>query len=297
MGRVFVKSGHEIATYTWEPSCGLSAAKGVVHLLHGVFGYTLFEWLTPDAQNYRNTLNGSVISSLLDADLVIIGHDHPAHGRSSGLHAYVDTLDFMRDAAIEVAEHFRRTPELVDKPRFLIGMSMGGTTAIQVARRRPDIFDGFALISPAVRPPDSMFGWYGRFLRAINVPLGVFVPKLPVLKLPKSEDPKIRDAVQKDMLVYKGAIRVKVGQEFLRIYEDIDTHADDIHFDRVSIFCGLKDNIVSPSGIKQFFGRIQCKDKSFFDYADLSHEVLREVGCEPARSDLVSWIKERLTRV
>ncbi len=69
MGRVSVKSGHELATYVWEPACGLSSATGVVHLLHGIFGYTLFEWLAPDAENYRNTLAGSIVSDLLDAGL------------------------------------------------------------------------------------------------------------------------------------------------------------------------------------------------------------------------------------
>ncbi len=82
----------------------------------------------------------------------------------------------------------------------------------------------------------------------------------------------------------------------MRIYNDIDTNADDIHFKSVAIFCGLKDNIVSPAGIKAFFSRIQSKDKTFFDYSDLSHEVLREVGCGPTRADLVTWITDRIKR-
>ena len=294
MGTVEVSSGHRIATYKWEPDCGFKEARAVVYLLHGVFSHTCFEWLSPDHENYRNTLRGSLIDNLLAADLAVIAHDHPAHGRSSGLHAYVDTLDYMRDAAIEVAKHFSETLELKGKPKFLVGMSMGGTTAVQITRKCPDMFDGFALISPAVRPPDNMFGWYGRFLKSIQAPLGFLVPKLPVISLPQSPDPIIRDAVSKDTLLYRGPMRVRLGQEFLRVYEDIYTHTDEISFRRCSMFSGKQDNIVSPSGIRNFFDRIQCPDKEFFEYPQLAHEVMREAGCELARSDLVQWILSRV---
>lgn len=296
MGRLNVSSGHELATYTWTPACGLASSVGVVHMLHGVFAHTLFEWLTPDAHNYRNTLAGSVIASLLDVGLVVIGHDHPGHGRSSGLHGYVDTFDHLRDGAAEVARHFGEVDGLAGKPRFLVGMSMGATTAIQVARKFPELFEGFALVSPAVRQPDDLFGWWGTFLKAINVPLGWLVPRLAVLKLPSSEDPVIRDAVAKDALIYRGAMRVRLGQEFLRTYDDIDANADSISFAKVAVMCGVNDNIVSPSGMKKFFSRIRSEDKTFFDYANMRHEILREKGCDSARADLVAWIKERIPK-
>lgn len=285
--------GYDIATYTWAPVCGLAEAKGLVCMVHGVFGYSSFEWLSPDADNYRNTLAGSLIESLLNADLAVVAHDHPGHGRSSGLHGYVDSLDEVRDVTIEVAKHFAEMPQLADKRRFLVGMSMGGTTGIQVGRLQPDLFTGFALVSPAVRPPDDMFGWWGQFLRAVNKPLGWLFPKLPVLSLPPSDDPIIRDAVQKDSLVYKGAMRVRLGQEFLRIYDDIDANAETISFKNVVILIGHHDNIVSPAGIEQFFNRIKSDDKKLFNYEKLGHEVLREQGCDCARADLVAWILER----
>lgn len=283
---------YEIATYTWMPGCSSENVRGVVHLLHGVFGYTCFEWLTPDEQNHRTQLRNSLVSQLLDAELAVIGHDHPAHGRSSGLHGYVDTLDFMRDAAIDVVESM--SDFLPTLPRFLVGMSMGATTCINVLRKRPELFAGACLISPAVRPPDDMFGWWGTFLRAVNRPLGWLVPRLPVLSLPGSHDPMIRDAVYRDPLVYKGAMRVRLGQEFLRVYDDINACADEISFKRVAIFVGRNDNIVSPNGIKQFYTRIRCDDKKLFCYEGLSHEVMREQGCEKARADLVDWICHRV---
>jgi len=287
------RTGYDLATYTWAPENG-GGPVGVVFLLHGVFGHSCFEWLTPDVRNHRCLLRDSLVQLFLEKNFAVVAHDHPGHGRSSGLHAYVDSLDIMRDAAIDVTESFNDDDDYSSLPKFLCGMSMGATTSILVAKARPDLFKGFCLVSPAVRPPDDMFGWYGTFLRAINKPLGWLVPKLPVLNLPSSYDPKIRDAVHKDPLVYKGAMRVKLGQEFLRVYDEINTTADEIQFGKVAIFVGKNDNVVSPDGIKQFFERIPCEDKHLFSYDGLAHEILREPGCDKVRIDLANWILQRL---
>lgn len=171
---------------------------------------------------------------------------------------------------------------------------MGGTTAIRVCTKRPDLMDGVALFSPAVRPPDDMFGAYGRFLKAISSILGALVPKLPVLKLPPSQDPVIRDAVEKDGLVHRGALRVRMGMEFLRVYREIDSTAHDIKFKSVVIMIGGKDNIVSPSGIESFVQRIQSDDKVVYRYEDLGHEVTWEAGSEKVIEQFILWLKEHL---
>lgn len=184
--------------------------------------------------------------------------------------------------------------EYRDKKVFLMGQSMGGTTAVRVCAKRSDLMDGVVLFSPAVRPPDDMFGAYGKFLKAISPLLGALVPKLPVLKLPPSPDPVIRDAVEKDGLVHRGALRVQMGMEFLRVYHEIDDTAHNIHFKSVVIVLGGKDNIVSPSGIELFVQRIQCDDKSVYRFDDIGHEATREPGCEKVIEKVILWLKDRI---
>lgn len=285
---------YAIATYTWEPACGFASAKAVIFGVHGVFGHTTFEWLAPDPDNRRVLLAGSLIEKLLALDIAVVGHDHPGHGRSTGLHGYVDSHDHLRDVCIDVIKHFRNREYFRGKPGFLMGMSMGGTTAIRVCAKEPDLLDGVALFSPAVRPPDDMFGPYGQFLKAISPILGFMVPKLPVLKLPRSPDAIIRDAVEKDGLVHRGALRVQMGMEFLRVYSEINDSAHEMSFKRVAIFIGRKDNVVSPSGIQSFVDRIHSEDKKVFMDENLGHEVMRETGCEKAVEQFIEWVKERI---
>lgn len=293
-GSLNASHGYTIATYLFPPPCGFQAAKAVLFSMHGILGHCLFEWLAPDEQNHRTLLKGSLVDQLLQLGVVVIGYDHPGHGRSSGLHAYVDSHDHLRDVGIDVINHFMAKPELQGKKKMLMGMSMGGTTAIRVCMKQPDLLDAVVLVSPAVRPPDDMFGAYGHFLKAISPILGFLVPKLPVLKLPPSPDPTIRDAVEKDGLVHRGALRVNMGMEFLRVYTEIDEQADQTKFKSVVIMIGKKDNIVSPSGIYQFHQRIQSPDKKVMEYDGLGHEVLREEGCHLARHQLVQWVNEHL---
>lgn len=287
--------GYTLAVYTWEPQCGRANAKAIAFLMHGVIGHSIFEWLAPNAENHRALLKGSMVEQLLALDIFVVAHDHPAHGRSSGLHAYVDSHDHLRDCAIDVMESFKNKPELKGKKTYVFGHSMGGTTAIRVCSKKPHLIDNVILTSPAVRPPDDMFGPYGKFLLAISPILGSLLPKLPVLKLPPSPDEDIRDAVSKDPLIYRGSLRVRMALEFLRVYSDIHETAHQMSFSSIAIFIGLKDIVVSPDGIKKFVQRIQCDDKQTFVYESLGHDVLTEKGCERPREDALHWVKDRLS--
>lgn len=286
--------GYKLALYTWIPPCGVENATAVLFLVHGVFAHVPFEFLSSDENNHRTLLKDSIVEKILDLGVVVIAHDHPGHGRSSGLHAFVDTHDDLRDAAIHVVEHSMAKDAYAGKKVFMLGESMGGTTAIRICETRPDLVDAYVLLAPAVRPPDDMFGWQGRFLKLISPILAATVPKLPVLALPPSPDPKIRDAVEKDGLIYRGGMRVRMGTEFLRIYSEIDERASQLTFKSVGVFIGGKDIIVSPTGIKEFVERIQGEDKDMFVFDNLGHEVAREEGCEVAIEQIVNWIADRV---
>lgn len=199
----------------------------------------------------------------------------------------------MRDAAIEFYETSFSTLGLENKHTILGGMSMGATIAIEVSRARPDLFNAHALFSPATRPPDDMFGLYGRLISSISGALNWACPQWRAIHLPPSPDAIIRDAVDKDPLVLNGVgLRVRMGCEFLRIYADIDGRAQDIGFKCVVIFVGENDNIVSPAGIKHFYSRVQSEDKTLIVREGMSHEVMRELnGREETHTKFIEWVK------
>jgi acylglycerol lipase len=289
--------GCELATYTWLPDCGIASAKGCVFLLHGLTGHALFDFLDPNDRNERTEYTGSVPSHFNGLGLVVFAIDLPGHGSSSGMRLHWDRLDDLRQAFAECFEstlNGETYKSLYAKPRFVMGISMGGTLAIQISRLSPDLFTGYILLSPAVRPPDNMFGLYGRTLSAFGSILDALVPRLRVLTIPLNEDPVIRDAVMKDELVEKQPITVRVAREFQKAYIDIDANAASLSFPALLVIVGLKDPLVSPSGMQDFIAKVNSADKKVIVFDELGHEVFRERGCETARSAAYEWVSNRL---
>lgn len=291
----FETSAGALATYTWLPACGAAEAKGCVFLVHGIFAHVRFEFLEPDADNRRVLYAGSLVEGLNERGFIVFGHDHPSHGMSAGEPGFWTSMDVLRDAAMEFFEATLAKPEFAGKKNFVAGMSMGGTVIIETCRVKPGMFDGVVLFSPAVKPPDDSFGLYGRFLRTISGVLNSVVPAWRPMSLPPSAVPVIRDAVEKDDLVYKGGLTVRVGVEFLRVYGEINDTADTIEFPALIVFSGELDNIVSPSGIRAWVAKVVCSDKeSKVLPAPMMHEVLREPGRDECHNLMYKWIEKRL---
>lgn len=288
--------GQELETYLWMPGCGPDSAKGIVFLLHGLHGHACFDFLDADEKGIRNKYEGSIVESLNKLDLIVFGHDHPGHGLSGGLRGYWDSFDVLRDAALETIDHAVSLPELKlsGKPKFGVGMSMGGTIAIEMARVRPTCLDGYVLLSPAVKPPDDMFGLWGRFLHAVSGAVSKMTPKLRVLKLPLNEDEDLKQQFVNDPMTIKDPLRARPGREFIRVYSEIEQNASSIKFPAVVVFFGEKDPIVSSHGIQGFIDAISSEDKAKHECKGTGHEVLYEAHRDEVRQALCVWIKDRV---
>jgi alpha-beta hydrolase superfamily lysophospholipase len=289
-------NGFELATYTWLPDCGVDAAKGCLFIFHGHRYHATFEFLEPNDGNYRTEYAGSIPARLNQLGLIVFAHDHPGHGHSTGERSYWNRMDEPVVAALEfcTATVTDEKFSLMGKPKLVLGMSAGGLVATQLVRRAPELFTGYTLLSPAVRPPDDMFGPFFRLLAAISALLDAAVPRLPVLELRQSDDLAIRDAVEKDGLVYKKMVHVRTAKEFQRAMNDITENADSIKFPALLVIIGLKDVIASPTGIAETMERVQCADKEVRIFENLGHEVIRESGCTEAREAIFGWIAKHM---
>lgn len=293
-----LENGDKIMIYTWAPPEGIQNARGTLFLQHGVNVHARFEFLDEDDNNCRTRYEGSLISQLNSLGLVVVGHDHPGHGQSVESHHhinYFERFDDLVDVSLSVVDNILNKKEwgLKEKKTFALGMSMGGAVAIMMGRKNPDIFSGVILCSPAVRPPDSMFGLWGMFLAKMSRVLSWATPKLRVLPLPPSPFDNIREAYEKDDLICLKPMRCRVGAEFLVSYQNIRDNWDKVTFP-VVVYCGDKDELVSPAGIKEFIANIKSTDKGSQVFEKMGHEVLREPGRETVREALVQWTKERL---
>lgn len=289
--------GIRIATYIWEPADGLSSASGVVYALHGLMYHSSYEWLSADPENHRVLLNHSIIDRLLSEKIAVIAHDHPGHGRSSGIRGYFESFDDLVDCFDAVTAHYTQLPGLQGKPAIGMGVSIGASTLIRAVMRAPSRVSAHVLLSPAVGAPGASRTRHGRILRGVAGAFSAVLPKLQLLWLPKNPDPILADAVDKDDLIARVALRPRVARELLQLYDIIDETVEAIPFECVAIFMGTQDPVISPDHIRDFASRVRAEKKDVFEFDDLGHEVLREPGCEAAIDSCVGWIVTQIAEL
>lgn len=288
------RNGFELATYLWTPPSGLSSSKAVLFALHGILYHSTFDWLAPDDENRRVELNSSIIARLLSLNVMVIAHDHPGHGRSSGVRVHVDNFDDLVSAFRDVVEYYAEHIGLRDKFKMVMGFSMGGTVSVRAAMVYPDLIDAYILVSPALRAPPYMASLLGRVIRAAGDLVSRVAPTLQVLWLPRNPDPILADAVDKDENIARVALRARMAAEILRVYDIIDANTDEIQFKHVAVFLGKSDPVVYPQPSRDFGQRILSADKHTFEYEGVGHEIFRETRGKPAIDQCMDWIKERL---
>lgn len=98
--------------------------------------------------NGFNALAYRHVLSPLASDLRLVAFDHRGHGRSTLpplLHQRDDWNDLARDFAALLDQLLRR-------PALLVGHSMGATTALLAALKRPHLVHGVLLLDPVLHP-------------------------------------------------------------------------------------------------------------------------------------------------
>lgn len=274
-------AGHHLATYRWDPP---GRPTGVIFILHGIFAHCRHEFLDDDAAGGRTRYAGSLVEALVNAGLVVVGHDYVGHGASSGVRGYFGSMDWLVDGALAVVDAVlggrRGGPagsgsavagpiphaadgaggggrrdggggdaDLWQLPVFLGGMSLGGAVAILTSLKRPHQFAGVALMSPAVHPPASMFGVRGKILAALSGVLSATLPRMPMMRLPPHRCPTLRAAVEADPLYYTGGVRCRVARSVLRMYEEVGARREEVRGHWL-VCSGAKDRMVNAEGIR-----------------------------------------------
>lgn len=125
----------------------------MIPVAEGIAVHGRWHPLTPDAPAVLFFHGNGEVASEYD-DLAPVYHqfgmslfvaDYRGYGRSEGR----PTVGAMLADALIVAEAFHTTldAEGVSGPRFLMGRSLGGLSAVEIAARRPDRFQGLVLES------------------------------------------------------------------------------------------------------------------------------------------------------
>jgi acylglycerol lipase len=267
-----VSDGLQLYTQTWLPD----NPKAVVILSHGYAEHS---------SRYHH-----FASYLVENGFAVYALDHRGHGRSEGERANVKVFDeYVNDLSRFVNTVRENHPNL---KRFLLGHSMGGTIAAQLAIKQPNQVDALLLSSPylinAVSVPAPLMAVSGIVSRVL--------PGLPTIKLDSkdiSRDPAVVKSYDTDPLNYRGGTKARFGTELLGAGNYVFSHASTIKLP-ILIMVGTGDRIASAGGGKKLYSLVGSSDKTLNTYDSYYHEILNDVGKEKVYEDILAWLQQHL---
>jgi alpha-beta hydrolase superfamily lysophospholipase len=264
--------GLSIHVRTWLPA---GAPTGVVVVAHG---------FAEHAGRYA-----AVAERLVADGLAVRAADHRGHGLSEGKRTSVVRFgDYVDDLNTVIAQARARWPS---EPLVLLGHSMGGLIALDLAVRSSDALDGLIVSAPAACPREV-----SRLKLAVGRALSRVAPDTGVLRLPLdriSRDPAVVDAYNNDPLVFRAPMRARLGAEMLDAMDRVDAGLPSLHVPLL-VMQGTADGLVDPGCGPHVYERAGSADKTLKMYDGLWHEIFNEPERDHVLADLIAWLRTRL---
>ncbi|CAL5064519.1 unnamed protein product [Urochloa decumbens] len=271
--------GDALFTQSWTPAAA-DRVKGVVVLLHGL--------------NEHSGRYSHFAKLLNHQGLKVYAMDWIGHGGSDGIHGYVSSLDhavgdlkeFLEDVVLE---------ENLGLPCFLFGHSTGGAIVLKAALD-PSVklqVEGVVLTSPAIHVQPSH-----PIIKVVAPIFSVLTPKYRVSALhkrgpPVSRDPDALKTKYSDPLVYTGPIRVRTGNEILRISSYLQRNLSRVTVPFL-VLHGTADTITDPRASQRLYHTSMSTNKSIKLYDGYLHDLLFEPERDDIANDIINWLSGRL---
>jgi alpha-beta hydrolase superfamily lysophospholipase len=264
--------GLRIQVRTWLPA---APPVGVVVIAHG---------FAEHGGRYA-----AVAERLVAAGIAVRAPDHRGHGLSEGKRtSIVRFADYVDDLSTVIAQARERWPSL---HLVLLGHSMGGLIALDLAVRQTIPLEGLVLSAPAACPRGV-----SKLTLALGRALSRVAPNTGVLRLPLnriSRDPAVVDAYNNDPLVFRTPIRARLGAEMLDAMDRVDAGLPSLLVPLL-VMQGTADGLVDPGCGPHVYDRAGSTDKTLKMYDGLWHEIFNEPEREHVLDDLTVWLGTHL---
>jgi alpha-beta hydrolase superfamily lysophospholipase len=274
VGTLRTHDGLSLTTCRWNTS---QKPRAILFVMHGLFEH---------CRRYSH-----VAEFFVKQGFHVVSYDQRGHGESEGLRGYVDAFsDFTKDLDQMLREVRAEHPEL---PVFLVAHSFGCAVSVQYLLTHPKHnISGLVTSAGAFQP--------GSDINPLKIKaagfLSRFLPRFPVEKLKSgstSRDPEVVQQYDEDPLVYRGAIRSRLGGELLKTLASIKENASQLTLPLL-LMHGDADSMTEPAGTEMIYNRSTSEDKTLKMFSGFFHELFNEPEKEDIMNDVLQWLNARL---
>jgi alpha-beta hydrolase superfamily lysophospholipase len=178
------------------------------------------------------------------------------------------------------------------KKIFLMGESMGGLIAYDLAGRHPGLFAGLVVVSPAFK--NGM-----KFPLSAYAKLALLLPFTPrlLIDLPFTSEMATRDAEYAAIMnadpneLRKASLKLLAG--FLPVQARAPRLAGNYATPALFLLPGI-DHLVDERANRKMFEKLTAADKTLIEYPGMFHALTIDLGREKVFEDILGWAEKRL---
>lgn len=213
-------------------------------------------------------------------------YDHRGHGQSSGKRGDIPHANALLDDANDIIRHWQtRCPQTV-KQQLLLGHSMGGLFAAQIALSATHLVDGLVLSAPALAIYMNVIE------RTLLKVLSSIAPGLTISNGLKtqylSHDTEVVTSYRNDDLVHD-RISARLLNSMLETMASVQAHAPSLNLPTLLLVAG-EDKLVDSSGSLAFAQASPSDYLRLHSYETLYHEIFNELDSAKVFNDLDAWL-------
>ena len=213
-------------------------------------------------------------------------YDHRGHGQSSGKRGDIPHANALLDDANDIIRHWQtRCPQTV-KQQLLLGHSMGGLFAAQIALSATHLVDGLVLSAPALAIYMNVIE------RTLLKVLSSIAPGLTLSNGLKtqylSHDTEVVTSYRNDDLVHD-RISARLLNSMLETMASVQAHAPSLNLPTLLLVAG-EDKLVDSSGSLAFAQASPSDYLRLHSYETLYHEIFNELDSAKVFNDLDAWL-------
>ncbi len=261
-------------TQSWLPD---NDPRAVVLIVHG---------LAEHAGRY-----GHVAAALVQQGLAVYGIDHRGHGKSPGMRAYFESFDY----PVEDLKGFLDSVRLAQpgKKIFLYGHSLGSLISLVYALRHQSDLAGMVISGCTLDVEAAQSRMLINMANMMNTLAARMAITPPLDSKLISHDLSAVQAYDSDPLVYRGAIRIRMGFHIIHQGRAVRAGMNRLTLP-LFILHGSEDKICPPNGSQVLHDGIGSSDKTLRFYPGMYHECHNEIDQNVVINDITGWLVARL---